>query len=475
MDTAVAKPNRMGNILVKTLSFGVLVFLARFAYFITTTGNTYDSRAVTDAINTAAAVRLRDFYSSLFHDLIAEGFLSLNSRTLCIGTLTGEDVATLREIGVADSIGIAAKSSPPLVRHGHGSRIPFKDEAFDFIFSGNMDLERSDRPIEFAKEVSRTLKPGGFFVVLTSGTDLYSLNSLLALFNSCRAIRTSEIDGIDFPSQNIREVVLMKDNSIPDDYVDARSKQASKCSAPGFMHELIRKAEPLIAEEPLKPWVTFRRNLKNITYLSSIVDISFKHTYIYIDVGSRNYASSIGNWFKKHYPKQNKPFQIYAIEADSTFHDEYRTKKGVTLLPYAAWIRNETLFFEITREPNKNMDRSRGGMGRIQTVQSSLEFTGKADKIQGFDFAKWLKGLGLRNDYVVMKMDVEGTEFHLIPRMIESGVMCLVDELFLECHYSRWQRCCPGVRSPKYQKTYDQCLALFSSLRERGVFVHQWW
>ncbi|TKY47215.1 hypothetical protein E2542_SST29274 [Spatholobus suberectus] len=66
-------------------------------------------------------------------------------------------------------------------------------------------------------------------------------------------------------------------------------------------------------------------------------------------------------------------------------------------------------------------------------------------------------------------MDVEGTEFHLIPRLIQTGAICLIDELFLECHYNRWQRCCPGQRSAKYQKTYSQCLDLLTSLRNYGV------
>ncbi|KAL8506812.1 hypothetical protein ACS0TY_017631 [Phlomoides rotata] len=53
----------------------------------------------------------------------------------------------------------------------------------------------------------------------------------------------------------------------------------------------------------------------------------------------------------------------------------------------------------------------------------------------------------------------------------ETGAICLINEIFLECHYNRWQRCCPGKRSPKYQKTYSQCLELFSSLRKCGVLV----
>ncbi|KAL3517997.1 hypothetical protein ACH5RR_020586 [Cinchona calisaya] len=121
-----------------------------------------------------------------------------------------------------------------------------------------------------------------------------------------------------------------------------------------------------------------------------------------------------------------------------------------------------------------NVER-RKGMGRIQGVQSSSNFVGDFEKIQGFDFASWLKSMVSERDYVLVKMDVEGTEFHLIPRFIETGAICHIDEMFLECHYNRWQRSCPGVRSSKYQKTYSQCLDLFHSLRQSGVLAHQWW
>jgi hypothetical protein len=84
--------------------------------------------------------------------------------------------------------------------------------------------------------------------------------------------------------------------------------------------------------------------------------------------------------------------------------------------------------------------------------------------IEGFDFAEWLKNTVSKKDFVMMKMDVEGTEFDLIPRLFETGAICLIDEIFLECHYNRWQGFFPGERSPTYEKRYGQCLDLFSSL-----------
>ncbi|KAF8396987.1 hypothetical protein HHK36_018625 [Tetracentron sinense] len=359
----------------------------------------------------------------------------------------------MKEIGVLDTIGISKKASPPLVVSGQPFRQPFEDNTFDFEFSGCGGLDQSNRPSDFASEIGRTLKPEGL-------------------------VRSPEIDGPDSSMPSVREMVMQKDSGI----LSHREKKpdgnsVNKCSVPGYNHELVRSAEPLIAEEPLKPWLTLKRNIKNIKYLPSKADISFKQRYVYVDVGARSYGSSIGSWFKKKYPKQNKTFEVYAIEADKAFHGEYQTKKGVTLLPYASWVRNETLFFEINRDPGQKIVEKGGGMGRIQPVQSSANFASDVDKIRGFDFANWLKNTVSERDFVVMKMnmDVEGTEFDLIPRFFETGAICLIDEIFLECHYNRWQKCCPGERSSKYQKTYNQCLELLSSLRESGVLVHQWW
>ncbi|RVW63805.1 hypothetical protein CK203_053724 [Vitis vinifera] len=247
------------------------------------------------------------FYSSVFQDLIVDGYLTPNSKSLCVETSAGQDVFALREIGVVDAIGTAKKKSPPLVVSALPSRQPFDDDTFDFVFSGGGAFDKVMRPLDFASEIARTLKPEGFLVFI--------------------------------------QRLKMKPGILSHGTPKSHSNSVNKCSVPGHKKELFRKAEPLIPEEPLKPWITLKRNIKNIKYLPSMADISFKQRYVYIDVGARSYGSSIGSWFRKQYPKQNKTFEVYAIEADKTFHDEYKLKKRVTLLPYAAWVRNETLSF----------------------------------------------------------------------------------------------------------------------------------
>ncbi|GAB4860227.1 hypothetical protein Ancab_011706 [Ancistrocladus abbreviatus] len=512
MDPPSIRPNLLKNPIVRFFSVGVLIFLFRFAYLLTLRGDScngsyssadfcffsapqhpfpsdnaivsiHRSSRPHSATEKSTVHRhpwtSKDFrnsvryFSSLFQDLISERFLSPNSTALCVQTLTGSDVVALRELGVHRVVGLSSKvSSKPLILPGNAHLQPFPNNTFDFEFSGNAELDRSILPFDFASEIGRTLKPGGFIVVHTKTKDLYSFDSILDLFSCCRLVRASEIAGPNPSLPSIREIVLMKEI----EPVHVRKGNAlSSCSVPEHKRELINNAEPLIEKEPLKPWVTLKRNLNKFRYLPSMVDISFKQRYAYVDVGARSYGSSIGSWFRKQYPKQNKSFEVYAIEADKAFHEEYRLKKKITLLPYAAWVRNETLFFEINREPTEKIEEKGGRMGRIQQVQSSIYFTSNVDRIQGFDFANWLKDTFSERDFVVIKMDVEGTEFHLIPRLIETGAICLIDEMFLECHYNRYQKCCPGVRSTKYQETYAHCLHLFDSLRERGLLVHQWW
>ncbi|ESQ40043.1 hypothetical protein EUTSA_v10015877mg [Eutrema salsugineum] len=513
METSMGKPSFLRNIMVRVLLFGVLIIVVRFAYVVTITGESCNrgdfcffslpenlnfvisggaasGASAIDAIRSTSVgddlytsrdwIKAVQFYSSIFQDLIAEGYLSPESKALCVETAIGQEVFSLREIGVKNSVGISKKAFRPLVVRGEGHAVPFEDKTFDFVFSGGGRLGKSLKQLEFAEEITRTLKPEGFAVVHVGATDTYSFNSFLDLFNSCKLVRMRDLDGFDSSMPHIREFVIQKYSEI-----EAQKKNSggggggdSKCWIPGYKRDLIRDAEPLIEVEPLKPWITLKRNIKNIKYLPSMVDIRFKSRYVYVDVGARSYGSSIGSWFKKEYPKQNKTFDVFAIEADKAFHEEYKVKKKVQLLPYAAWVRNETLSFEINHDPGKEAEaKAMGrGMGRIQPVKkSSSSLAGEVNLIQGFDFADWLKKSVRERDFVVMKMDVEGTEFDLIPRLIKTGAICLIDELFLECHYNRWQRCCPGQRSQKYNKTYNQCLELFTSLRQSGVLVHQWW
>ncbi|KAK1437023.1 hypothetical protein QVD17_02808 [Tagetes erecta] len=455
--------------IIKTLYSAVFFFLAMQIYVSYNTTNTEpDYDYFTDTHNEPEFIldeQLVQSYATVFQELMDNEYLTVVSRSIAVGINYHEFKAALVRLTVWDSV---SEKTNELLNW-------YVDESFDFQFLSHTSLDCSSSPGDYSFELLRTLKPEGYLVIHTQSKDEYSLNSLVNLFESLKFVHAREVVVDHWSVQGVREVVFMKENETSLGTRDEVRKHNGTCFVPACKKKLVKGLEPLMVKEPLKPRVSGKRNRKNLKYLTSMVDVSFKTSYVYIDVGAKSYGTSIGSWFKKVYPKQSKAFKIFAIEADKQFHREYKSKKKVTLLPFAAWVRNESLFFEINHG-GKNYSNERGqGMGRVQSGHRSNSFMRDGDKIQGFDFADWLKNSFSEKDFVVVKMDAEGREFDLIAKMVESGAICLIDELFLECHYDPKEKCCDGENSSNYQKGYGDCLELYRSLRDKGVFVHQGW
>jgi hypothetical protein len=72
------------------------------------------------------------------------------------------------------------------------------------------------------------------------------------------------------------------------------------------------------------------------------------------------------------------------------------------------------------------------------------------------DFSSWMGSSFAPSDFVVLKLDVEGAEHAIIPKMIADGTLGLVDVLLWECHHQ------PAWR-------HSPCHRLLRSVRDAGV------
>lgn len=63
--------------------------------------------------------------------------------------------------------------------------------------------------------------------------------------------------------------------------------------------------------------------------------------------------------------------------------------------------------------------------------------------IKVIDFSKWMKENIKEDDYVVMKMDIEGSEYKVLRKMIDEGSILLVNKLYMEFH-DHWMVLQPG-------------------------------
>lgn len=54
--------------------------------------------------------------------------------------------------------------------------------------------------------------------------------------------------------------------------------------------------------------------------------------------------------------------------------------------------------------------------------------------VEGIDFSKWLRETITPDDYVVLKMDIEGAEFEVLEKMIREETHKLINQYFVEFH-----------------------------------------
>jgi FkbM family methyltransferase len=74
-------------------------------------------------------------------------------------------------------------------------------------------------------------------------------------------------------------------------------------------------------------------------------------------------------------------------------------------------------------------------------------------------------------DFVVLKLDVEGGEWLILKHMAERDMFRLVDEIFLECHSVDWNPRWGTVDGT----TLADCHNMFDALRGKGVYIHEWY
>ncbi|KAJ6913699.1 hypothetical protein NC651_016054 [Populus alba x Populus x berolinensis] len=84
---------------------------------------------------------------------------------------------------------------------------------------------------------------------------------------------------------------------------------------------------------------------------------------------------------------------------------------------------------------------------------------------EGFDFLAWFRETVQYADFVVLKMKAGEVELKFLSGLFKSGAICFIDELFLSC----------SDQDGEKGREKGDCLDLFKSLRNTGVYVHQWW
>lgn len=106
---------------------------------------------------------------------------------------------------------------------------------------------------------------------------------------------------------------------------------------------------------------------------------------------------------------------------------------SVTFSRKAVWIKDEPLHFFLATKWGGNY---RGGSTLLQghTENECRVDYSTPISVDGIDFSSWLRANFARQDYIIVKMDIEGAEYDVLEKMIQDDTLPLVNELKVEFH-----------------------------------------
>ncbi|KAI5059691.1 hypothetical protein GOP47_0026010 [Adiantum capillus-veneris] len=199
--------------------------------------------------------------------------------------------------------------------------------------------------------------------------------------------------------------------------------------------------------------------------LASKVNLNKRKRRVYIDLGANRFTTSV-RWFLRMYPCDFT--EIHAFEAN-----------------LRSWRAPKQAFDEggnaLTKAGNDSvLVREKPGIPKwmLERIHIYYKLASHKDdeRLGSVNITRFIKEeLKLtREDAVVVKMDIEGSEWPLLKAWMEDPQMPnIVDELFIEAHYAH-----PSMRAFGWDSfspiTRQDAKHLLGELRWKGFYTHAW-
>ncbi|GAO18170.1 uncharacterized protein UV8b_01173 [Ustilaginoidea virens] len=175
-----------------------------------------------------------------------------------------------------------------------------------------------------------------------------------------------------------------------------------------------------------------------------------KPRYVFVDLGA-NRADSLKTFlevedakFKFSFPKPDwathEQADIYLFEANPVFNEALVTAKetyqaqglSITIFPTTVVdVKDGTRTFYLD---TVNGDNDFWGSSTNANHPDVVKSGSNGTELSAINISRWLLMNTLPKDYVVVKMDIEGSEYDVVPHMVEMGIWSVVDYLFVEWH-----------------------------------------
>ncbi|KAJ3058515.1 hypothetical protein HDU98_005391 [Podochytrium sp. JEL0797] len=197
---------------------------------------------------------------------------------------------------------------------------------------------------------------------------------------------------------------------------------------------------------------------------------------VFLDLGANkgdSYEAMLGLGKKFNYsyacPPDRKPsdFEAHLFEANPAHNinlvkirDQYNKKGNSTVFIYPSTVvytRDEIIpFFVDTKNENKDFWGS-----SISLAHPDVEEAGRRNML-AVDIGRFILMNFVPSDFVVVKMDIEGAEYDILPHLLETGAYVNIDYIYVEYHAF-------ALSADKVEGSVARLQAATRMMQEKGV------
>jgi len=152
---------------------------------------------------------------------------------------------------------------------------------------------------------------------------------------------------------------------------------------------------------------------------------------IFIDCGG-NVGQSLKRFIAS--PLYKDDFELFTFEPVIGIEKYCGNIKNLTIFKKAVWIYDGEIDFCLDKA--KKECRKLGG-----TIIKDKK-TGHLDKenpvsVPCLNFSKWVLDNFSQEDFIILKMDIEGAEYKVLSKMVEDASINMVNKLYIEFHWNK--------------------------------------
>ena len=154
---------------------------------------------------------------------------------------------------------------------------------------------------------------------------------------------------------------------------------------------------------------------------------------VFIDCGGHK-GQSIEK-FKRSKQYRDSKFEIFSFEPNFDLIQNYaKNNPEVHIHSKAVWVKDEKINFYL--------DRNDGDGSSVLTEKIHPNGYKENDldnplEVDAINFSQWIFKNFEKKDYIVLKMDIEGAEYHVLPKMIKDGTIKYINEIYIEWHHKK--------------------------------------